>query len=235
LQAIKEQLEKEKTMTDKNNQTLEFLQYQQERLQILHQQQYYDFRRRIDLLSHIQSVARSRFPGNNDETDIEEPKLDQNVLKDNDEKTNEMKLNEEESESLTKKKLGGPPTYIYNLFPPWMNTTEVVPAFKEKIDFSNIQLKSTGENINSVDISKEELSESQRAWELQTEAVNVRYIGRTQDDYLFAPSPYLYHEDPLTDKMLPAFMEKINIGDQVSRLKPTIYELKPQPEDKDDT
>jgi len=86
---------------------------------------------------------------------------------------------------------------------------------KERIDFTAIQLRCTGPP-SLLDISREQFTQSQKEWEY--EQAN---ITGTVQPLAYPPIyyPYLSSQDPLTQKLLPAFSEKVDINTQISKLK----------------
>eukprot|EP01129_Flabellula_baltica_P012764 TRINITY_DN5806_c1_g1_i2.p1 TRINITY_DN5806_c1_g1~~TRINITY_DN5806_c1_g1_i2.p1 ORF type:complete len:507 (-),score=122.23 TRINITY_DN5806_c1_g1_i2:69-1589(-) len=98
-------------------------------------------------------------------------------------------------------------------FYPWNHHS--IPAFSEKIDFSSINLKSTGPP-SLVDIAKMESINGQRQWE------QTRQNWQNSDNIMGEEpflSEYMLPFDPLTPKMMPAFTEKIDLVSEKSRLK----------------
>jgi hypothetical protein len=75
---------------------------------------------------------------------------------------------EDDTEQANKKKLGGPPSEIYN--PPWPRNT-MIPAFAEKIDFNKIELKKSLDPPSWVEISKREYMEAQKNWQMRQEEI----------------------------------------------------------------
>jgi hypothetical protein len=75
---------------------------------------------------------------------------------------------EDDPEQTNKKKLGGPPSEIYN--PPWPRNT-MIPAFAEKIDFNKIELKKSLDPPSWVEISKREYMEAQKNWQMRQEEI----------------------------------------------------------------
>jgi hypothetical protein len=75
---------------------------------------------------------------------------------------------DDDSEQANKKKLGGPPSEIYN--PPWPRNT-MIPAFAEKIDFNKIELKKSLDPPSWVEISKREYMEAQKNWQMRQEEI----------------------------------------------------------------
>lgn len=75
---------------------------------------------------------------------------------------------EDDTEQSNKKKLGGPPSEIYN--PPWPRNT-MIPAFAEKIDFNKIELKKSLDPPSWVEISKREYMEAQKNWQMRQEEI----------------------------------------------------------------
>jgi hypothetical protein len=75
---------------------------------------------------------------------------------------------EDDAEQSNKKKLGGPPSEIYN--PPWPRNT-MIPAFAEKIDFNKIELKKSLDPPSWVEISKREYMEAQKNWQMRQEEI----------------------------------------------------------------
>ena len=85
---------------------------------------------------------------------------------------------------------------------------EIAPPFREKIDFSKISLKPYGPP-NYVEQARTECYEAQKKWELQQ--LEVTNLNQTQTHH------YIYSNSPCT----PAFTEKINLKDQISKLRKT--------------
>jgi len=75
---------------------------------------------------------------------------------------------EDDTEQSNKKKLGGPPSEIYN--PPWPRNT-MIPAFAEKIDFNKIELKKSLDPPSWVEISKREYMEAHKNWQMRQEEI----------------------------------------------------------------
>jgi len=104
----------------------------------------------------------------------------------------------------------------YFLDPYW---ARMIPPYGDKIDFSNIHLRSTGSPISLIDLAKLEYSESQRKYELQQQKIQSTIPFYPVPSYPLSPDPYLFVRDPLISKLMPAFTEKVNFQDQLSRLK----------------
>jgi len=104
--------------------------------------------------------------------------------------------------------------YFYN---PYL--ARMIPPFGDKIDFSNIHLRSTGSPISLIDLAKLEHSKSQQQYELQQQQIQSAIPFYPIPSYPLSPDPYLFVRDPLRSKLMPAFIEKVNFQDQLSRLK----------------
>jgi len=176
---------------------IQVLQQHQERLRSLNQQQYQDFKKKMELINQIQIETRSR---------LNEGEIPEKISEENE------KINHDDIKEKYKPFYYNP---IENYSPLWLNYTPT--PFGQKIDFSNIHLRRSGSPVSYLDIAKSEYTESQKNYELQVATQNNLPYLRLP--YPRSPDPYLYYGDPLTNKLKHAFREKVNIQDQLSRLK----------------
>jgi hypothetical protein len=96
----------------------------------------------------------------------------------------------------------------YYLYYPYWKAAEVYPPFKEKIDFSKIQLRQLRPPPNYVEQSRTEYFEAQKQWEQHQEEVS--HLDHLSSNYLNALS-----------SCVPELTVKIDLQDQISRLRPT--------------
>lgn len=112
--------------------------------------------------------------------------------------------------------------------------TEILPAFREKIDFSSIQLRHNPIPSNHVELAKVEYWEVQRQFEEQLSKINLTSQDATDEgDYSMVGQG--------AKRILskghcgPFFSEKIDLNQEISRLRPTPPQVKPSNSNSDDT
>eukprot|EP01124_Arcella_intermedia_P024367 TRINITY_DN4081_c0_g1_i1.p1 TRINITY_DN4081_c0_g1~~TRINITY_DN4081_c0_g1_i1.p1 ORF type:complete len:694 (+),score=177.62 TRINITY_DN4081_c0_g1_i1:277-2082(+) len=106
----------------------------------------------------------------------------------------------------------------YYMYDPYrtspIGTIEIAPPFREKIDFSKIQLRQLQPPPNIVEKARTEYYEREKQWEQQREQNKDKSDPlkpqKRNDGYLWAISP-----------CIPEFSEKIDLRDQLTKLRKT--------------
>jgi len=101
----------------------------------------------------------------------------------------------------------------YYLYDPNCKQGEIYPPFREKIDFSKIQLRQLRPPPNHVERARDEYFEAQRQFQQQQEQVTNHHLHHTfssHDSYLYGGSP-----------CMPEFTEKIDLKNHISKLRKT--------------
>jgi hypothetical protein len=111
-------------------------------------------------------------------------------------------------------RFGGPPSEIFNQYPPWHNYP--IPAFTEKVDFSQHQLRNTDSQV--IDTARREHITCQKQ-QVNAQILNYGVPPFPLEEY--HPASYYNPGDPISPKIKPAFSEKVDLGFQRTKLRRT--------------